>query len=460
MSGHELEKLLGGFAADTLTAEERKLLYRAALQDQQLFNALADEQALKELLADPVVRRRLLQALNQTSASAAGSPLSWLDWFRRPTSLAFVGGLAAAVFAVVLGTKFYQDSLKQAAQSVATEDTIPTASPAPPQAAESQEKAENNVNSAADLTKKEASADNLVKRERSAHAPLKEQRASDAAGARMKQRSEQDEVRKPAEAPLATLGKSAEEETVPADQKLAPRSAPSTTPTAPAAGAVTPTFSARRLFYGEEPARLDGRVMAQEKERAMKPFTEPAPQVNRPELKKDEIVAAGKSARAVRPLKPLGFRYSLIMMGPGGVDMEVDSSTPVGKDDAPRLTVQTNDTGYLSVYSIQSVSNKPTALFPSSGEGLVTGGKTVVIPLASIFNGEQIAEQTRLLVWFSRSHRVESGSLPDDRKALDLLVEHVAPGQPGAPAEYAVYVVNPALTPSSLVLAEISLTVR
>lgn len=75
MSEHELERLLGGFAADTLTPEEKQRLYNAALQDQQLFNALADEQALKELLADPVVRRRLLQALGRLP-SPTSSPAS------------------------------------------------------------------------------------------------------------------------------------------------------------------------------------------------------------------------------------------------------------------------------------------------------------------------------------------------------------------------------------------------
>ena len=120
MSEHDLEKLLGGFAVDTLTPEEKKALYTAALQDQQLFNALTDEQALKELLADPVVRRRLLQTLKQTSTSGVGGSLSWLDWFRRPAGLAFTGGLAAAAFAVVLGVRIYQDSLRQATQSVAT----------------------------------------------------------------------------------------------------------------------------------------------------------------------------------------------------------------------------------------------------------------------------------------------------------------------------------------------------
>ena len=67
MSDHELEKLLGGFAADTLTSEEKKALYAAALQDQQLFNALADEQALKELLADPAARA---QAIRRNSPGA------------------------------------------------------------------------------------------------------------------------------------------------------------------------------------------------------------------------------------------------------------------------------------------------------------------------------------------------------------------------------------------------------
>ncbi|MEX5215109.1 MAG: hypothetical protein NW703_13195 [Nitrospiraceae bacterium] len=59
MAESDLGKLLGGFATDTLTAEERQALFTAALRDQQLFNALADEQALKELLADPAVCRKL-----------------------------------------------------------------------------------------------------------------------------------------------------------------------------------------------------------------------------------------------------------------------------------------------------------------------------------------------------------------------------------------------------------------
>jgi hypothetical protein len=134
MSEHDLEKLLGGFAADTLTQEEQQALYTAALQDQQLFNALADEQALKELLSNPDVRRRLLMLLEQKKTPAVVGPLPWLDWFRRPAGLAVAGGLTAAALAVVLGVRIYQDSLTQTSQSVATEAATPSSPsmPMPP----------------------------------------------------------------------------------------------------------------------------------------------------------------------------------------------------------------------------------------------------------------------------------------------------------------------------------------
>ena len=74
MPEKDLEKLLGGYATGTLTEEERKALFEAALHDQGLFNALADEQALKELLDDPVSRRRLLDMLEKASAHPSQVP--------------------------------------------------------------------------------------------------------------------------------------------------------------------------------------------------------------------------------------------------------------------------------------------------------------------------------------------------------------------------------------------------
>ena len=64
----EIERLLGGYATNTLTEAERKLLYEAALEDQNLFNALEDEQALRELLADEESRREIVRALRPAPA--------------------------------------------------------------------------------------------------------------------------------------------------------------------------------------------------------------------------------------------------------------------------------------------------------------------------------------------------------------------------------------------------------
>jgi hypothetical protein len=391
MSEHDLEKLLGGFAADTLTSEEKQTLYSAALQDQQLFNALADEQALKELLADPDVRRRLLASLEQKSASGAGGSLSWLDWFRRPAGLAFAGGLAAAALAVVLGVRIYQDSLRQAAQSVETEDAKPaspptpippTSQPARPQAVEPQVKSKENATPAIDLAKKDTSIDKLTKRERFALPPSKEERASDVARDSLKQRGEQEgKIRGQAKAPVAALSKSAEEGTSSADQKLAASSAPPATAQepkqipAPAGGrvatTVTPTLNARALFYGGEPGRADTSSMAKEREQAMKPLTESPPQANRPERPTEGLSQLGKTAGTAAQLRPLGLRYSFVVRGTDGPEREVDEATASKSVRPVFLTLETNQDAYLQVWKAVG-SSTPQLLWPEKETGQIS----------------------------------------------------------------------------------------
>lgn len=99
------DKLLSGYATDTLTEEEKRRLFEAALHDQTLFDALADDEALKTLLADPEARRRILASLQeqeppeQTSAERGG----WRDWFRAQSSLAWAGSLAAVGLVLIFG---------------------------------------------------------------------------------------------------------------------------------------------------------------------------------------------------------------------------------------------------------------------------------------------------------------------------------------------------------------------
>jgi hypothetical protein len=86
----EIARLLGGYATGTLTSEEREALFAAALEDQEVFDALVREQPLQELLSDPAARAHLLAALDGAS----------VPWYRRaPRWLApaLAAGLCAAV---------------------------------------------------------------------------------------------------------------------------------------------------------------------------------------------------------------------------------------------------------------------------------------------------------------------------------------------------------------------------
>ena len=463
MSEHDLEKLLGGFSADTLTPEEKQTLYTAALQDQQLFNALADEQALKELLADPDVRHRLLASLEQKSTSGAGGSLSWLDWFRRPAGLALAGGLSAAALAVVLGVRIYQDSLRQAAESTATEEVKSVT----PQAVEPQAKAKENL-APADLPKKDTSIDTLAKRERSAPPPSKNDRTSDVAGDSLKRRSQQDEVHSQAEAPVAALSRSAEEVPSPADQKLAASSAqPATAPEPkqiqPTAGGrvaatATPALSARALFYGGAPGRADTRSMAKEQEQAMKPLAESAPQANRLERKPEGFSQLGKAAGTVAQLKPLGLRYSFMARGTDGQEQEVDAATASKSIQPIFLTVEANQDAYLQVWEGVG-SSTPQQLWPEKESGQtslkITAGQRQYIPLSM---------ESRPTTLTARLSRVPSESITRQETgmveplSLNQLQESITANNRTGSQERATYVANPDPSTTAQVAVDITLS--
>ncbi len=100
-----LEQILGGYATDTLTNDENRQLMEAALHDQALFDALADEEALKALLANPKARQQILASLLESEKSlwVAPSYPSWFSWFRQPSFLAWVGSIAAMGLVLIFG---------------------------------------------------------------------------------------------------------------------------------------------------------------------------------------------------------------------------------------------------------------------------------------------------------------------------------------------------------------------
>src|SRR5580704_9634883 len=95
MTRDEIRGLIGGYATGSLSPAERKALFDAALDDQELFDELAGEQALKELLDEPGVKARLMTAL---APRQKPSPLHAPGWhLHRAWVWAAAGAFATAV---------------------------------------------------------------------------------------------------------------------------------------------------------------------------------------------------------------------------------------------------------------------------------------------------------------------------------------------------------------------------
>jgi hypothetical protein len=91
--------LIGGHATGNLSIEERRQLYRAALHDQDLFDALVDEEPVRELLEDQAVAARLRAVMGQEEPRrtwAWFAPSLWM-----PAAVALL--LAVAVIPLVRG---------------------------------------------------------------------------------------------------------------------------------------------------------------------------------------------------------------------------------------------------------------------------------------------------------------------------------------------------------------------
>jgi hypothetical protein len=121
MSKDEARKLLGGYATGSLTEAERTALFQAALEDQELFDELAGEHVLKEVLDEPGARERLLAALEPPRRHRA-----WV-WATAAATLA-----VAAVIGIVVSRRPLPAPQQVAQVLKSPESTVaPAAAPAP-----------------------------------------------------------------------------------------------------------------------------------------------------------------------------------------------------------------------------------------------------------------------------------------------------------------------------------------
>src|ERR1700676_830118 len=125
MTPDEARKLVGGYATGSLTEAERSALFQAALKDQDLFDELAGEQALKDALEESGTRQRLLAALEPPAHRAA--------WWLRPWPWAAVAVTLATVIGIVVSQRTPQAPPPQIAQVMKSPE--PVGAPAAPKPA-------------------------------------------------------------------------------------------------------------------------------------------------------------------------------------------------------------------------------------------------------------------------------------------------------------------------------------
>ena len=201
------------------------------------------------------------------------------------------------------------------------------------------------------------------------------------------------------------------------------------------------------------------------------------------------------------PAYPLGLRYS-ILKREGGESAEVGPGTVFHSGDRIRLRVEANADGYLYIVHRGS-SGVWKPLFPSSevagGSNKIEKGKSYEIPSGYVFTFDEQPGEEKLFIVLSRQtvsdlegliyslsgaqKPAEPAKQPEGKALLaqnlvnigdsvvnqmrkaygrDLIIEKVdeaAPAVSAAPAtEKAVYVVNPARSGDSRVVADVTLT--
>jgi hypothetical protein len=164
----EVRKLIGGYATGSLTEAERKVLFEAALNDQELFDELAGEQILKELIESPGVRDRLVSALRPPHAERS-------PWWLRPWPwMGLAGAVAAAVVVLTVSLPERDQTVQIAGNTKVAEpapaaDSFATSPPSPPPVAAS--RAQAPVRPAAPPAKQPAAGELRTKETEAARAP-------------------------------------------------------------------------------------------------------------------------------------------------------------------------------------------------------------------------------------------------------------------------------------------------
>lgn len=303
-----IQHLLGGYASGTLTPQEQQRLFEAAMDDQELFDALAREQALKEILDDPESRGYL-----RTALAEAGQKPSKLAWWWPAAGISSV----AVALAVVLMVSVQQKQDKAIAPPQTAKSEAPTAPP--------QEMAKNTVPEPAVI----AEAKPQKKVEQPAAAKAKEAQV--------------------AAAPIVAQDAVAAEEKEAAKPAMV-ASVPPPPPPQPSSQSASILFLQPRAFAVSAPAApaaapgaaAGGAVMTSRARAAAVPQ----------ESRKASAEAADKAERlslAAGPVANAGIRYRIFRRNSEGEFVETRLDTRFEDGDEIQLLVEANALGTISI---------------------------------------------------------------------------------------------------------------
>ena len=448
MSRGDIEKLLGGYATNTLTEQERRDLFEAALTDQALFNALTDEHALKELLDDPRSRRLLIEALKAKPPRRSWFP-TLQPWLQRPSSWAFAGSVAVALLALTLVIRL----------------TGPL--PEPPIIADS---------------KAPAPASSPRVTEPSSTTQSEARRAEDALSAA--KRDGDDGSTEQARSPSGRQEKAvAKTRTAPMNKEgeLASRAPQAVAPKEPGSAPAGPPLKAQQELRGtvegsapESHTRESFTSAAEQKMSEVDKIDEgtleagaQAPQRKALGKAREEVGRLGPMARAARPKDmmskagPSMFRYSIMKKEVAGHYSEAQPTTIFQHGDQVRLAIEPDDTGYLYVFA-QDVAGNSKVIFPPEGPTATARVEKMVqylIPPAGDFTFEQPGD-LRLTMIFSREPLADFRHFPESLRASKREKTDVGAGAAGQESGGAVPKSNAPAAPgteSSIIRREITL---
>ena len=501
MEPRDLEKLLGGYATNTLTTEERQALFDAALHDQTLFNTLADEQALKEVLDHPQHRQQLLRSLQQSQPQTGASWLSQVfAWTQQSSNLAIAGSVVVALLAFTFVVRLIDDVGPVPSSLESNRGVKPPAPVSKPMPFQPTEPAPAvtpavppNEQSPAPSDSKRSSSTRL---EASSQAPLP---PSPPLMAKRKRRTVTDrateEAQEEADSELADIPMSAlsEMDGPTVKERLSPKNGWQVSArelfyqTTPKIGTKHQSIQGRRQAFNRmrpETQASPNRVPANEF-KTIDQFTDTSTQPGNQETLSARLKASKPEIRKFQPsdttkeeppmdVLPLGLRYSVLQQQPDGTFLEVDISTPLASTEMVQLTVETNQPGYL--YVLRSVDQKWRVLFPLSSEGrhpeessaLVKGRTRYTMPETS---GLHIKENQTPSYWallFSRGPQPnvhEMGpSLPPhksssqtDQNTNNVFIEKVHERLQTGAIEHAVYIIEDGAHASTYLLTDFTL---